>query len=211
MLAFSRRRAAGWASPPPPSRRAGRPFGFGHRCSRRRQRRGFGHRRSGAGRPASSAAPSGCCNRSATRRGRVRRALAVLRAQVPSHLGSHLAFGAQGAVRGMEVDPPHDDRGRRPADRGSLLGQRPAGVDRVARAHGTGKLPVEPFPFLDRGHRHVDRAEPDRHGDQERRRGYAGVPGGGLDGKGGEVARDPGEQRDLGFRNGAPPGGPFTT
>jgi hypothetical protein len=212
VFSVARRRAARWATAPPPSRRPCSPLWLGGRGGGSGHRRGFGHRPVGTRRPASSPPPSGCCRRGGRRvRRHVWGVLAVLRRQVAPDLGSHLALGAQRAVRRVDVDSPHDDRGGRPADRRPLLGQRPAGVDRVAGVHGTGKLPVEPFPFLDRRHRHVDRAQPDRHGDQERGRGYAGAAGGGFDREWREIARHPGKQRDLRFGNGAPPGGPFTT
>jgi hypothetical protein len=195
-LAVSRCGAAGWAPPPPPSRRPRRPLRLGDRGGRSGDWRGFRHRPVGARRPASSPAPSGCRRRSA-RRGRVGGVLAVRRREVAADLGSHLTLGAERAVRRVDVDPPHDDRGRGPTDWGPLLGQRPAGVDRVAGVHCTGKLPVEPGPFLDRRHRHVDRSQ--THGDRDEQRGWgdARVPRGGFDREGGEIARDPGEKRDL--------------
>jgi hypothetical protein len=121
----------------------------------------------------------------------------VSTAQVAPDLGSHLAFGAKLAVRVKDVDAPDDDRVRRPADRWPFLSQGPASVDRVAGAHGTGKLPVEPGPFLDRRHRHVDRAQPDGDRHEQGGRRDAGVPRGGLDRKRREIAGHTGEQRDL--------------
>jgi hypothetical protein len=63
--------------------------------------------------------------------------------------------------------------------------------------HRTGKLPVEPRPLLDRRDWHVDGPEPD--GDRHEQGGWgdAGVPWGGFDRKGREIAGHAGEQSDL--------------
>jgi hypothetical protein len=63
--------------------------------------------------------------------------------------------------------------------------------------NGAGKLPVEPFPLLDRRHGHVDRAQANRDGDQERGGRRAGVAWGGFDRKRREIAGQAGKQRDL--------------
>jgi hypothetical protein len=112
-------------------------------------------------------------------------------------LGSHLALGAQLAIRIEDIDPPHHDRVGRAADRGPFLSQGPPSVDRVAGAHRAGKLPVEPRPLLDRRDRHIDRAKPDRDRDEQRGWGDAGVSRGGFDREGREIAGHTGEQRDL--------------
>lgn len=123
--------------------------------------------------------------------------LALLGRQVASHLGSDLAFGAKGAIYGVHVDPPDDDRGWRAADRGPLLRQRPAGEDRVTGVDGARELPVQPLPFLHRRDRHVDRAQPDGYRDEQGGRSDPHVSGGGFDGKRGEIARNPRKQGDL--------------
>jgi hypothetical protein len=75
--------------------------------------------------------------------------------------------------------------------------------------HGARELPVEPLPFGDGRHGHVHRAEADCHGDKKGGRGDAAVAVGGIDGQRGEIAGDGGEQRDLRFGDGAPPGRPL--
>jgi hypothetical protein len=60
-----------------------------------------------------------------------------------------------------------------------------------------GELPVEPFPFLDRGKGHVDGAEPDRHGNQERGGRDASLAGAGFDRKGREVSGEARKQGDF--------------
>jgi hypothetical protein len=181
---FVARRAARWPPTPPPSGRPSGPFRLGDRGGWRGDWRGLGQRPSGARRaaPSAPAAGGGCPagSRGTCRRG-LQGALALRREQAAPDLGSHLALGAQRAVGSVDVDPPDDDRGRRPADRGPFLRQRPASVDRVAGMHRAGKLPVEPLPLLDRRHGHVDRAQADRDRDQERGRRQAGVARGGFD------------------------------
>jgi hypothetical protein len=50
--------------------------------------------------------------------------------------------------------------------------------------NGARKLPVEPCPFLDGRHWHVDRAKPDRNGDEKRGRRDARLAGAGFNRKG---------------------------
>ncbi len=123
--------------------------------------------------------------------------------------GAHLALSAKRPVGGVDVHPPDDDCGRGASDGRPFLGQRPARVDGFPGAHRPRKLPVDPLPLRDRRHRHVHAAEPNRGRDEQRGRGEAaaGVPG--VDGKRGEVACHSGEERDLRFRDGAPPRRPL--
>jgi hypothetical protein len=60
-----------------------------------------------------------------------------------------------------------------------------------------GELPVEPFPLLDRGKRHVDGAEPDRHRNEEGGWCNAGLAWARFDRKGGEVSREARKQGDF--------------
>jgi hypothetical protein len=211
-LPFPRRRNAGWPAPSAPPRRPRGSFGLGDGGRRSGcRRRGFDRGPCGSCRPAPPA-PSRCggsSGHSASRSGRLLRPVTFRSGQVPSDLGPDLTFGAQSAIRGVNVNPPDHDRGRRCADRWPFLCQGPAGVDGFACVDRSGELPVEPLPLLHGRHRHVDRAEPDRHCHEQGRRRHTGMSGGGFDREGREIARDPGEKRDLRFGNSATAGGPF--
>lgn len=183
------------------TRRSRCPFGLGDRGRRRGDCRGLRQesvgkrsgRSCGRGRTPSSP-PAGCGCRGCFGGGLMVLALAR---HLASHLGADLAFGAQRSIGGMQVDPPHHDRRRRTADGRPLLGQRPAGVQRLAGVDWPGKLPVEPGPLLDGGYGHVDRPEADGHRHEQGWRRHAGLSGPGFDRKGGEIARQPGKQRDF--------------
>jgi len=104
------------------------------------------------------------------------------------HRRSDLAFGAHGAVGRVKVDPPDHDRGSGSGGRRPLLGQGPARVDGVPRVDGAGELPVQPFPLDHRRDGHVHRAQPDRHGQEQRRRDGSSRSAVGFDCQGREVA-----------------------
>ena len=127
------------------------------------------------------------------------------------HAGPDLTFSAKRAIRGVDVHPPHHDGGWRAPDRRPLLGEGPTGIDRLARLHGPGEFPVQPFPLGNRGHRHVHGPQADCHGDQQGgwRKSSPGV--GDVDRQGGEVAGNGGKERDFSFRDGPPSRGPLAT
>ena len=139
----------------PPSRRPGGPLRLGGRGGRGRDRRRLGQR-SAVG-PRSPAPPSPGGGDLGGSRSLLHAALPA-GGQVPLDLGPDLAFRAQGAVGRVHVDAPDHDRRRRAADGRPLLGQSPAGVDRVSGVDLAGKLPAQPLPLGHRRHRHVDRA-----------------------------------------------------
>src|SRR5438094_889368 len=146
---------AGRAPAPPPARRAGRSFRLGGGC----RRRGHGRRLwEGSIGPGPAASPSRCGG-SGDRGDRLLRGPLAGNRHAAFDLGADLALGAKGAIGGVDVDPPDDDRGRRAGQRAPLLSQRPPGVDRVACMHRPGKFPVQPLPLGDGGHWHVDRAQ----------------------------------------------------
>jgi len=126
-----------------------------------------------------------------------------------SHAGPYLPFRAHGSIGGVNVHSPHDDRGGCPPNGRPLLGQGPAGVDRLPGSYRTRKLPVQPLPFGHRGNGHVHGSEAYGYCHQEGRRGEAGARVAGVDREWGEVAGDPGKKRDLSLRDGAPPGRPL--
>ena len=203
VLLFARGRAARTPATAAPRGGAGRPLGLGRR-SRRSRDRG----RLGEGRRRRSIAPARAPAAAAVARCRRSRLLAGGRAQgsgpaVALDRRPDLAFGAQAAVDGVHVDPPHHD-GRGGAAHGRpFLRQRPAGVDRVPGVDRTRELPVQPLPLGDRRDRRIDGAEADGHGHDERRGRRTRAVFARLDRQRGQVTGDAGKQRYLGFGDGA--------
>jgi hypothetical protein len=196
VLLFTARRPGRTPAAPPP-RPTGGSLGFGLRRRRSRDRRGLDD---GAVGPRTPPAASWCGGLGPVL---LPSGLLPRRRRGSPDLGADLAFGAEGAVRGVNVHPPDDDRGRRPADGWPLLGERPSRVDRVACMDRSRELPVQPLPFSDGRHWHVDRSEPDGQRHHQRRRRRAVTTCGSFDRQRREVARDAGEDGYLGFGDGA--------